>query len=52
MKKSSITLDREKRREQAEARQKKYDSLTTEEKIAVLNSRTGNSQRERARLNK
>lgn len=40
------------RREQAEKRQAVYDSLTTEEKLARLDQRPGESKRERARLAK
>ena len=40
------------KREAAEARQKSYDALSTEQKLARLDTRPGNSQRERAKLNK
>lgn len=40
------------KREQAEARQKLYDALSTEEKLARLDQRPGESKRERARLTK
>lgn len=38
------------RREEALARQAKYDALTTEQKIARAKSRPGNSKRELAQL--
>lgn len=38
------------RREAAEERQKKYDALTTAEKIKLVQSRRGNSARELGRL--
>lgn len=40
------------KREHAEARQREYDALTTEQKLARLDSRPGESKRERARLAK
>ena len=41
-----------KRREEAEIRQDKYDSLSLREKLAKANKAPGNSKRELARLNK
>lgn len=38
------------RREQAEERQRKYDSLTTDEKLELAKSRRGESSREVVRL--
>lgn len=38
------------KKEQAEARQKIYDALSDEEKLARLDTRPGNSARERARI--
>lgn len=38
------------RREAAEARQAKYDALSTAEKIKLIQSRRGNSARELGRL--
>jgi hypothetical protein len=52
MRKSFITKERERKRAEAETRQKVYNALTLEEKLARLDSRPGNSQRERDRLNK
>ncbi len=40
------------RRKAAAERQKVYDSLTVEEKLARLDQRPGESKRERARLGK
>lgn len=41
---------RSSRKEAAEARQAKYDALSTAEKIKLVQSRRGNSARELARL--
>lgn len=40
------------KREAAEARQKRYDALSTKQKLENLDSRPGNAKRERARLAK
>ena len=40
------------KREDAESRQKKYDSLTIEQKIVLAKSRRGESKREVERLQK
>ena len=40
------------KRKEAVQRQKKYDSLTTEQKISLAKSRTGKSKKEILRLNK
>ena len=38
------------KREEAEARQKKYNALTTAQKLKLAASRSGKSKRERAKL--
>lgn len=48
MSKATNTL----KREAAEARQKQYDALSTEQKLARLDARPGQAKRERARLEK
>lgn len=40
------------KREAAEVRQKQYDALSTEQKLARLDARPGQAKRERARLAK
>lgn len=41
---------KEKKRMEAEARQNKYDSLSPAEKMNLINSRPGDSRREKDRL--
>ena len=47
-----MNAQKARRREQAEKRQAIYDNLTTEEKLARLDQRPGESKCERARLTK
>lgn len=41
---------RDKKRTEAEARQERYAALSTEQKLALIETRPGESARERARL--
>ncbi len=50
MPKTNDKKNRARRREEAEARQAEYDSLTTAQKIKRAQSRRGNSARELGRL--
>jgi len=43
---------RDKRRQEAEARQRTYDGLSIKARIALIKSRPGESKRETARINK
>jgi len=42
--------DRKRKRDEAAARQKVYDKLSLKKKLALLDSRPGESKRERERL--
>lgn len=50
MKKSSVTTDRERKRDEAILRQNKYDKLSHADKLARIADKPGQSLRELARL--
>lgn len=45
-----LAARRKRRREEAEARQKLYESLTADDKLVMIEDRPGESKKERARV--